>query len=103
MPAIAVFDTNILFSAVGWKGNPYQCVELARAGIVQGVTCREVLDELAGKAAVQTLVHRGAKRRDPRRSADISSSRYHYRLKAVAADPDDDKVLECATQGGMLA
>ena len=49
MRKIAVFDTNILFSAVGWKGNPFLCLELARAGVVEGVTCRELLDELAEK------------------------------------------------------
>ncbi len=49
MRKIAVFDTNILFSAVGWKGNPFRCVELARAGTIDGVTCRELLDELAEK------------------------------------------------------
>jgi len=49
MRPIAAFDTNILFSAVGWKGKPYACLELARAGKVEGVTCREVLDELSVK------------------------------------------------------
>ena len=29
MRKIAVFDTNILFSGVGWKGKPFQCIELA--------------------------------------------------------------------------
>jgi hypothetical protein len=44
MRPIAAFDTNILFSGVGWKGKPYECLELARAGKVEGVTCPEVLD-----------------------------------------------------------
>jgi predicted nucleic acid-binding protein len=35
---IAVFDTNVLFSGVAWKGKPFQCLELARAGVVDGVT-----------------------------------------------------------------
>ena len=49
MRKIAVFDTNILFSGVGWKDKPFLCLELARAGVVDGVTCRELLDELAEK------------------------------------------------------
>ena len=49
MRKVAVFDTNILFSGVGWKGTPFLCIELARAGVVDGVTCRELLDELAEK------------------------------------------------------
>ena len=28
MRKIAVFDTNILFSGVGWKGKPLLCLEL---------------------------------------------------------------------------
>src|SRR6266852_1282623 len=101
MPAIAVFDTNILFSGVGWKGNPYQCLELARAGVVEGVTCREVLDELTNKlqsklsfSAEQTL-ETIANLLTFLRAVAITGQ-----LKAVPSDPDDDKVLECAAIGG---
>jgi hypothetical protein len=45
MRFVAVFDTNILFSAVGWKGTPFECLEMARVGTVEGVTCREILEE----------------------------------------------------------
>jgi len=45
----AVFDTNILFSATAWRGNPFQCVERARVGEIQAVTCPELMDELAQK------------------------------------------------------
>jgi putative PIN family toxin of toxin-antitoxin system len=101
MRPIAVFDTNILFSGVGWKGKPYECLELARAGKIEGVTCREVLDELAAKlqsklsfTAEQTL----------QTVADLLTFLRVVpipgQLKVVAADPDDDKVLECAAQAG---
>lgn len=49
MALTVVFDTNILFSATGWRGNPFQCVEQARAGIVESVRCVELLEELAEK------------------------------------------------------
>ncbi len=49
MPQVAVFDTNVLLSGVGWKGKPFQCLELARSGIVAGITCSEIIDELAEK------------------------------------------------------
>jgi putative PIN family toxin of toxin-antitoxin system len=94
---VAVFDTSILFSAVGWKGKPYQCVELARAGQVEGVTCREILDELAEKlqAKLGLSAQQGfdavADLLTFLRVVAIPGS-----LKVVAADPDDDKVLECA-------
>lgn len=49
MRFVAVFDTNVLLSAIGWKGNPFQCLELARAGTIEVVTCPEILDELTEK------------------------------------------------------
>lgn len=49
MRAVVVFDTNILFSALGWKGRPHECLELARSGQVIGVTCGPLLAELAEK------------------------------------------------------
>lgn len=101
MRKVAVFDTNILLSGIGWKGPPYMCLELARAGTVEGITCRELLEELAEKLqlklsftteqSVETL----ADLLTFLRVVPISGQ-----LKAVAADPDDDKVLECAERAG---
>ncbi len=41
MRFVAVFDTNILLSGIGWNGNPFRCLELARSGTVEVVTCQE--------------------------------------------------------------
>ena len=49
MPLTAVFDTNILFSATGWRGNPFHCLERARAGQFPVFTCPELMEELAEK------------------------------------------------------
>ena len=101
MRPIAVFDTNILLSAVGWKGKPFQRVELARAGKVEGATCRELLDELAEKLEIKLSFSAGQV------VASIADLLTFLRvvpitgqLKAVPADPDDDKVLECAIAAG---
>ena len=97
MQVVAVFDTNVLLSAIGWKGNPFRCLELARAGTVEVVTCQEILDELTDK-----LESRLAQSSDvitetlsdlltALRVVSITGG-----LKEIVADPDDDKVLECA-------
>jgi hypothetical protein len=49
LPLTAVFDTNILFSATGWRGNPFQCVEPARSGGLRVFTCPELMEELSGQ------------------------------------------------------
>jgi len=39
MKFVVVFDTSVLFSAVGWNGNPSTCVRFAREAKIEGVTC----------------------------------------------------------------
>ncbi len=53
MQPIAVYDTNILFSGIGWSGTSYHCLELVRQDRVAGVTCIEILDELAAKLSTK--------------------------------------------------
>ena len=97
MPAIAVFDTNVLFSAVGWQGAPYQCVELARSGAITSATCSEILDELTDK--LQTKLRFTAEQALETIADWLSFLQVvsiSGQLKVVTADPDDDKVIECA-------
>ena len=95
-----VFDTNILFSAVGWVGNPHHCVQAARQSQCLSLTCEAILVELAEKLQLK----RGF---DAGKSAEtIDEIRAFSKvvaipgiLKVVAADSDDDAVLECAIVG----
>lgn len=100
MPHVVVFDTNVLLSGIGWKGKPFQCLELARSGVVQGLTCQEILDELAEKLeskmgfSAEQVAETITDLLLVLRLVRIAGT-----LKVVAADPDDDKVLECAVVG----
>lgn len=99
MRPLAVFDTNILFSAVGWQGKPFQCLELARTGVVEGVTCPEILDELSEK--LQSKLSFSSSQSLATEADLLTFLRLvpiTGQLKAVPADPDDDKILECAVQ-----
>ncbi len=100
MPLTAVFDTNILFSATGWRGNPFQCVERARAGEFPVFACPELMEELAEK--LETRLHFSA--------VEVAETLADYlgflqviqipkALAAVCRDPDDNMVLECALVG----
>jgi putative PIN family toxin of toxin-antitoxin system len=100
MLPIAVFDTNILVSGVVWRGNPSQCLELARSRVVRGLTCREILEELV--RILRDKLNLSTQFADAT-VADLLSYlaviAIPGTLEAVAADPDDDKVLECAILG----
>jgi uncharacterized protein len=101
MHYIAVFDTNILLSALlSTKGNPFRCLALAKIGQVESVTCQEILDEFAEKLLVkfkfsEEMTQVAVKEvREFSQLIEISGT-----LKAVPDDPDDDMVVECAVVG----
>ena len=100
MKTTVVFDMNILFSATGWRGRPFECVGKALAGEIAVVTCPELMEELAEKLegklgfsseqAAETLA-------DYLSHARLVS--IPHKLKAVSRDPKDNMVLECAVEG----
>jgi putative PIN family toxin of toxin-antitoxin system len=101
MRQVAVFDTNILFSATGWRGRPYQCLELARSGAIEDVTCQEILDEFSDKLkyklhfSAEEVLQCAVDLLPVLRLVPITGA-----LRVIDADPDDDKVLECAVVAG---
>ena len=100
MAITAVFDTNILFSATGWRGNPFQCVERARGGEIQAVTCPELVEELAEK--LELRLHFSAEQVAETLADYLGFLRVVQIpkvLNAVPRDPEDNMVLECAIEG----
>ncbi len=102
MPWVVVFDTNMLVaSLLSLDGSPFRCLALAKRGTVQSVTCAEILAEFA-----EVLQRKFSYTPEQARSAADQVSKCSRlvtitsRLKVIAADPDDDKILECAVVGG---
>jgi uncharacterized protein len=101
MRYIAVFDTNILLSALlSLNGNPFRCLSLAKIRQVESVTCQEILDEFAEKLLLkfkftEEMIQIAVEEvRAFSRIVEISTT-----LKAVPADADDDMIVECAVIG----
>ena len=95
-----VADTNILVSALLFGGLPAAFLDLAFAGTFQLVTSPTLLDELDEKLRLKF----GLSPHDADRirlrlesSADVVSTT--PTLSVIKNDPDDDRVLECATVG----
>lgn len=99
MALTVVFDTNILFSATGWRGNPFLCVERARTGEVNAATCPELLRELAEKLE-------GKLKFSPEQTTETLADYLSFHtvfnipkaLDAVPRDAEDNAVLECALE-----
>src|SRR5262245_601992 len=102
MLRVAGFDTNIVLSALfSWHGHAFRCLALAKTGIGQSVTCQEMLQEfqekLEGKFSYSTQHARAAVAAVQQCSQLVTIT---HNLKVVVADPDDDKIVECAVVGG---
>lgn len=97
MALVVVFDTNVLFSAIGWKGRPDDCLELVRRGVVDGATSQALLDELIEKLVAKLSFSEAD-------CVDTLADLLDYlqvvpvteRLTVISQDDDDNRVLECA-------
>lgn len=96
-----VFDTNVLISALLWpRRAPASAVGLARHGRVRSLVSKPLLEEFRRvlreklgfepgivESAIEILVEH----------SEVIHPR--HALSVVKADPDDDRVLECALEG----
>lgn len=93
-----VIDTNVIISAFGWGGKPEEVFLLAEQGKIHNFITMDILTELARVVSYPQL---GLPRPLQRRIIETVfavSSIVHVRepLRVIDADPDDDRVLECA-------
>lgn len=101
MKYIAVFDTNILLSALfSQTGSPFRVLALAKTGLIESVTCQEIMDEFAEKLLLKFKF--SEEKIESALNEILGFSRLveiSRTLKAVPNDPDDDMVIECAVVG----
>jgi putative PIN family toxin of toxin-antitoxin system len=96
-----VADTNVIVSALFWRGNESKIIDLVEKGKIKLFTSVALLDELK-KVLGHERFGLGGKTVDDNVKyiltiSEISSPK--RRLKIVREDPADDKVLECALEG----
>lgn len=96
-----VFDTNILVSALFWRGAPYRCLSAVEAGLAELIISPPILDELRN-VLMTKFEHTRAEADD---AASLVSGVAQLveivgELHVVAKDPDDDKFVETACVGG---
>lgn len=95
-----VLDTNVVVSSL-WGGPPKQILDACRAGRVKLLLSRPILDEYFAVLARFDLQDEDADLlealfADRKRTELLSPG---IQLRVVAADPSDDKFLECALAG----
>lgn len=102
MHSLVVFDNNILLSALfSPNGKPFRCLELAREGRVQSVTCQEIVDEFQEK--LQNKFEYSLPDAQVAANLVLNYSQLvtiTNTLDSGITDPDDNMILECVVVGG---
>jgi putative PIN family toxin of toxin-antitoxin system len=94
---LVVADTNVLVSAIQFGSKPKHLLDLAADGQVDLAISEAILEENASRPERQVPPHGRRTQRDRqaapghRRTVTPTES-----INAVAADPSDNRVLECA-------
>ena len=100
-----VLDTNIVISALLWRGDPYRLLQLGVAGEFELLTSPVLIAELADVLGRTHLASRIAAQN---MTAAALAAQYQSAAQSVSpqtvpavvtADPDDDHVLACAVTG----
>ncbi|MBI4238947.1 MAG: putative toxin-antitoxin system toxin component, PIN family [Deltaproteobacteria bacterium] len=97
-----VADTNVLISGVLFGGPPRRVLELSQQGVIQLCLSRPLLDEFTDVLA------RPKFRLDDALLLLLADTLVAYslivvpqrRVRVIRADPDDNRVLECAHAAG---
>jgi uncharacterized protein len=94
-------DTNLYISALNYGGRPEELLELGRSGAVRLAISDEIMGEV--RRVLREKFAWEAQRIE--RAADGLTSFTErvtptQRLQVVKADPDDDRILECAVASG---
>jgi len=97
-----VLDSNVFISAVVFGGKPRDILNLAIEGLIEMAISDDILEEIKGvfegkKFQFPTkIVH--ALMREVEDLAELVEPK--ERIEAVPADPEDNRVLECAVESG---
>lgn len=100
---IVVLDTNVIISALLWKGTPRAVFDLAEKGKISIATSKSIIDELTRVLDYPRLrsaiaKHGLAKNQIVERFIDLVDiiEEEDYPIGIITEDPADDKVLSCA-------
>lgn len=93
-----VLDTNVLISALLFGDHPRQILDMILVGAVDCSLSVPILDEFAGVLQQPKFGFSSRQAMAVREELSTRCTMVHpsERIRAVDADPDDDRILECA-------
>lgn len=97
----ATLDTNILISALGWKGNPKKVFDKIINGEVELIISDEQFNELS-EALEYPKFHFTQEQKDRFKSLILETAtvvKPVEKIDMIKEDPDDNMVLEAAVAG----
>lgn len=97
-----VLDTNVFISSIFWRGNPHKIVDLAIDKKIEVYTSPEILAEL--EKVLKRDFEEDQKFVDRQIALILEYAkvvRTLNKVDIVKADPEDNKIIECALTGNV--
>ena len=95
-----VLDTNVLIAATFWEGASAKVMEMIEQKKIRGYVSEEILNEYANSIQKKRLQIKkkelGILLSYAKLASITEKINPEVRYKVVLADPDDDKIIECA-------
>lgn len=97
-----VLDANIFIAAFFAKGLASDILRLGETGRIQIYTSEAILDEVEGKLIEKAKLNRHLVEKFIRHLGKaVHLVKHRRRLHVIKADPDDNKILECAVEANV--
>jgi putative PIN family toxin of toxin-antitoxin system len=94
-------DTNIYISGLNLRGNPRRVLDMAEEGLIHLCVSDDILNEI--EEVLRRPKFGWPEKEIERALKGISRFTQHvkpkYRIDVVKADPDDNRIMECALAG----
>jgi len=96
----AVYDTNVFISGLFWHGPPRAVLEMAIKRDVDLVVSEHILSEISSTLRDSFNIADAETERILERILEISTLVYPSRKVRAVRDKKDNRILECALEGG---
>lgn len=99
-------DTNVLVSGTFWTGSSYMILNLIDKKRLRSISSKEIIEEYYEVINSDEIIDKVEKKKlimyklieKVIKNSEITEPK--TKLSIVKEDPDDDKILECAKEGG---
>ncbi len=95
-----VLDSNIIISAITFSGYPEVVLNLVRTNLLVGIISEEIINEILEVLSKKFFLSKSSVKKTKEDLSRGFTSIIPLKKVNIARDPDDNKIIEAAIEGG---